>query len=87
MPLGPVVGRDETHELGRAVDEVHRREARADHGAHAIERELEDVLRTVGAQERVHDLAHRDEVALRRRLGRPRGANGVRVAYRRRGIG
>ena len=78
--LGPVEGRNEPHEFRRAIDEIHRRETRAHHGAHAIERKLKDILGTVGTQERMHDLPHRDELAMRRRFSdrrRKRRARGV----------
>ena len=63
----------EPHQLRRAVDEIDARERRADERAHAIERELKDLLRPVGREEGVHDLADRDELA-QPGLGALRGA-------------
>jgi len=53
----------EAHQLRRAVDEVDAGEGCADDGTDAIERKLKDVFGSVGGEERVNDLTHRDELA------------------------
>ena len=40
------------------VDQIDARERRADERAHSIERELIDLFRPLGGEERVHDLAN-----------------------------
>ena len=72
--LRPVVVGGETERvLVRFVDQVDRREGRADERTDALERELEDVLGAVGGEEGVRDLADDHELADRRR-GRRRAA-------------
>jgi hypothetical protein len=61
--LRPVVDRGEAHQLTGAVDEVDAGEGRADERTHPIERELEHLLRPVGGEEGVHDLADSDQLA------------------------
>ena len=54
---GPVVRCREPHHIVIVRDRVDRRERGADQRAHTIERELEDILRPVGREEGMHDLA------------------------------
>jgi hypothetical protein len=60
--LRPVVRATESHELGRAIDQVYRRERRADQRAHAIERELVNLFGAVSGEERVDDFTDRNEL-------------------------
>ena len=63
VALGPVVHGGEAHQLRCAVDHVHAREARADERTDAVQGELEDLFGPVGREERVYDLADRDQLA------------------------
>jgi len=57
-----VCGR-EPHEIRTLVDDVDARERRADHRAHTLEGETIHVLRPIGREERVHDLANDQKLA------------------------
>ena len=69
--VGPPARGGEPHQLAGAVHQVHRRKARPGVREHAIERELEDLLRLLGREEGVHDLAHGGDF-VRRGVGRAR---------------
>jgi len=63
VAMRPAVDRAESHELRAVFDQIHAGGAGADQRAHAVERELVDVLGFVRGEEGVHDLAQRHELA------------------------
>ena len=63
VSAGPVVDRGQPHQVRAFVDDVDAAERRADERAHAIERELKNLFRALGGDERVDDLASGHQLA------------------------
>ncbi len=61
VALWPVVRRRQPHQLGRAIDQIDRRECRAHHRTHPLEREAEHLFGPVRGQKRMNDLTHRHQ--------------------------